>query len=321
MLRIATRRSALARAQALAVGRLLQERTGRPFELVAMAATGDLHPGRAVGAFDSKGLFVDTLRQAVLDGDCALAVHSYKDLPTEPVAGLVIGAVPPREDPRDVLVTVDGSTLDTLPPAAAVGTSSARRRLQLLAARLSLRVQALRGNLDTRLRRVADGDLGAVVVAAAGLRRLYPDRGAGALGLQAVALAPDECLPAPAQGALAVECRAGDAETLSLCARIDDASARRQVRAERAFLAALGGGCLAPVGALCQVAGSGQLQLAGLLADPSSSQVLRRSLRDSDDRPEQRGAALAEQVVAAGGAQVLAAIAELRRAQAGGVAH
>lgn len=162
MLRIATRRSALARAQAAAVGQLLQRRTARPFELVALAATGDLHPDRAVGEFDAKGLFVDTIRQAVLDGDCALAVHSYKDRPTEPVPGLTIAAVPPREDPRDVLVTRDAHSLTSLPSTATVGTSSARRRVQLLLARPDLQVLPVRGNLDSRLRKVADGELDAV---------------------------------------------------------------------------------------------------------------------------------------------------------------
>ncbi|HEY8341365.1 MAG TPA: hydroxymethylbilane synthase, partial [Egibacteraceae bacterium] len=201
MLRIATRRSALARAQAFQTGQLLQVRTGEPFELVPLATTGDLHPDRAVGDFDTKGLFVDAIRAAVLDGDCDVAVHSFKDLPSDPVDGLVVAAVPPREDPRDVLVSRDGAVLSTLADTATVGTSSQRRRLQLLRARPGLSVLPLRGNLDTRLRRVADGELDAVVVAFAGLRRLYrpeAEGGVGALGLPLTAapLEPGECLPA-----------------------------------------------------------------------------------------------------------------------------
>ena len=210
MLRIATRRSALARAQASQAGRDLAERTGEDFELVPLATSGDLAPTRAVTDFDTKGLFVDALREAVLVGDCDLAVHSGKDLPTEAVEGLVVGAVPRRADPRDVLVTRDGHALADLPATAIVGTSSERRRLQLLRVKPALQVLAVRGNLDTRLRKVADGELDGVVVAAAGLQRLYVPEGEGGIGpfelpLHAYVLEPGECLPAAAQGALAVE--------------------------------------------------------------------------------------------------------------------
>lgn len=316
LLRIATRRSALARAQAFQTARLIADRAGVECTLVPMATTGDLSPERAIGAFDSKGLFVDTIRRALLDGEVDLAVHSYKDLPSDPVPGLVVGAVPPREDPRDVLVTRDGRSLATLDAIATVGTSSERRRVQLQRAKPGLQVLPVRGNLDTRLRKVADGELDAVVVAFAGLRRLYVDESAGGVGalglpLKAVPLEPGEVLSAPAQGALAVECRAGDDAARTACAEVDHAATHRAVRAERAFLARLGGGCLAPVGALATAAGGERLQLLGLLADPGRRRVLRMS--DTGTDPERLGASLADELIAAGGDAMRDAIAATRR--------
>ncbi|MGH8898126.1 MAG: hydroxymethylbilane synthase [Egibacteraceae bacterium] len=315
MLRIATRRSALARAQACQAGQLIAARTGEDFELVPMATTGDLHPDRPITAFETKGLFVDKLREAVLSGECDLVVHSYKDLPTVPAPGLVIGAVPPREDPRDALVTRAGHALASMPERATVGTSSQRRRLQLLFTCPSLQVPPLRGNLDTRLRKVAEGELDAVVVALAGLRRLY---GAGPLDLPVAAapLEPGECLPSPGQGALAVECRADDEAVLAICGAVDDEATRWTVRAERAYLEALGGGCLAPVGALARMCAPDQLELVGMLACPVTGKVLRRSLRGPGGDPQSLGAALAEDVRAAGGQPMLELIEELRARQA-----
>ncbi|MEX0658905.1 MAG: hydroxymethylbilane synthase [Egibacteraceae bacterium] len=320
MLRIATRRSALARAQSHQTGQLLAARAGTEFTLVAMATTGDLQSDRAIGEFDVKGLFVDTIRAALRAGDVDLAIHSYKDLPSDPVAGLVIGAVPEREDPRDLLVTRDGRGLAALAATATVGTSSERRRVQLLRARPSLQVLAVRGNLDTRLRKVADGEYDAVVVAFAGLRRLYvpeADGGVGALGLplKAVPLEAGEVLSAPAQGALAVECRQQDEVALAACAQIDHDATHRTVRAERAFLRRLGGGCLAPVGALATLSpaqGGQRLELLGMLGDPGRRRVLRMSDTGPEDQPEALGASLADQMVAAGGAELLDAITAAR---------
>ncbi|MGH8929271.1 MAG: hydroxymethylbilane synthase [Egibacteraceae bacterium] len=325
MIRIATRRSALARAQAFQTGQLISQRTGEDFELVPMATTGDAHPLRPVGAFETKGLFVDALREALLDGYCDIAVHSYKDLPTQAAPGIAIGAVPPREDPRDVLITRGGERLSTLAPTATVGTSSERRRLELLRSRPSLQVLPLRGNLDTRLRKVAEGEFDAVVVALAGLRRLYvPEElgGVGPLGLPlaAMPLEPGECLPAPAQGALAVECRAEDARVLALCKCVDDLATHHAVRAERAYLQRLGGGCLAPVGALGRLVSPAQIELVGMLACPVTRKVIRRSLRGPIGDPEQLGIALAEDIDAAGGAAMLEMIGELR-AQRDHAAH
>lgn len=306
MLRIATRRSALARAQAFQTGRLITERTGAAFELVPMATSGDLSPGRPVGDFDIKGLFVDTVRQAVLDGDCDLVVHSHKDLPSEPVPGLALAAVPRRADPRDLLITREGYALANLPGMATVGTSSERRRLQLLKVKPGLQVLAVRGNLDTRLRKVAEGELDAVVVAAAGLARLYTDPVEGGVGpmphdLKGYLLEPGECLPAAAQGALAVECREGDDDAQAACKAIDDVPSHQQVRAERAFLEALGGGCLAAVGALAGLTGDGGLELAGLLGDPARRRLVRLSSRGPYREPERLGRDLAADVRAAMG--------------------
>ena len=301
MIRIATRRSALARAQAFQTGRLMQRHSGSPFELVPLASTGDLQAERPVGQVDVKGMFVDTIREAVLSGDCDVAVHSYKDLPTDPVDGLVVGAVPPREDPRDVLITREGHAFATLPPIATVGTSSERRRLQLLRAKPGLQVLAMRGNLDTRLRKVADGEFDAVVVAFAGLRRLYAPKeagGVGALGLplKAAPLEPGECLSAAAQGAIAVECRADDDDALALCKLVNHEPSSRAVRAERAFLSTSGGGCLSAVGALADLTGMGTLELAAMIGDPERRRVHRLSRQGSYGDPERLGRVLAEQM-------------------------
>jgi hydroxymethylbilane synthase len=282
VLRIATRRSALAQAQATQVGQRIAERTGLPYELVPLATTGDLEPGRAISSFDTKGLFVDRIREAVLAGTCDLAVHSAKDLPTEVVPGLTMAAVPPRADPRDVLVTRGGYALANLPATATVGTSSERRRLQLLRVKPGLQVLPIRGNLDTRLRKVHEGEFDAVVVAAAGLERLYTPEEQGGVGafslpLKAYVLEPGECLPAPAQGALAVECRADDLDALAACKTIDDRRSRRAVEAERALLAGVGGGCLAAVGALATPDGRGGLELVGFYGDPGKRRMLRLS--------------------------------------------
>lgn len=317
-MRVATRRSALAQAQAYQTARAI---AGDEVELVPMATSGDREPDRPVSEFDRKGLFVDSLREAVLDGDCDIAVHSYKDLPTEEVDGLTVGAVPRRADPRDLLVSREGHALSTLPRIAQVATSSERRRAQLLRARPDLQVLAVRGNLDTRLRKVDDGEFDAVVVALAGLQRLYTaeeDGGVGPLGLplRAVPLEPGECLPAPAQGALAVECRGDDRVTRQRLAAVDDKATRAAVAAERGFLARVGGGCLAPVGALATPQAEHTLELAAVLADPGRRRVLRRSLRGPDAEPVRLGQQLADDMLADGGEEIVEAVRQ-RRAREG----
>ena len=304
MLKIATRRSALAKAQAFQTARLLQRRTGEEFELVPMATSGDLAVDIPVDQVDVKGMFVDTIRAAVLSGECDIAIHSYKDLPTDVTPGLVIGAVPEREDPRDILISRDGYALATLPALATVGTSSERRKLQLLRAKPGLQVLPVRGNLDTRLRKVADGEFDALVVAYAGLRRLYAPKeamGLGPLGLplKAAPLEPGECLPAAGQGALAVECRADDERVLGLVRQIDHIPTRRTVAAERALLAGIGGGCLAAVGALASVTGEGQLELLAMAGDPQVRRMVRMSWQGPYNKPDDLGQQLAVELKAA----------------------
>lgn len=310
--RVATRRSALAQAQAGAFADALAQATGREAELVPMATTGDEDPTRAIEAFDAKGVFVDRTREAVLSGDCDVVVHSYKDLPTAAPEGLVVGAVPRRADPRDLLVTREGLTLARIPRTHpfTVGTSSQRRRAQLLRARRDLIVQPLRGNLDTRLRKVADGDLDAVVVAMAGVQRLGPVEHA----VKAVPLEPGELLSAPAQGALAVECRADDRDTRAALRLVDDEPTRVCVTAERTMLEALAGGCTAPIGALARITdeGSGQgsrrVELLGMVAEPGGGRLLRTSHEAAVTQVEELGRTVAAALLSNGADEILAAL-------------
>jgi hydroxymethylbilane synthase len=242
-LRIGTRASALARTQT----GLVAEALGAPVEIVPIVTEGD-RSSAALAQIGGTGVFVSALRTALLAGEIDVAVHSYKDLPTAVFDGIVVAAVPPREDPRDALVARDGLTLGELPPGARIGTGSPRRAAQLRALGLGLEIVELRGNVDSRLGRVRAGDLDAVVLAYAGLRRL------GRSDEVTEVLDPIQVLPAPAQGALAVECRAGDEAALGLLARLDHADTRAAIDAERAVLAALEAGCSAPVGALADVA-------------------------------------------------------------------
>jgi hydroxymethylbilane synthase len=305
--RVATRRSNLAQVQARTVADALEAATGRPAELVPLATSGDEHPDRAIEAFDTKGLFVDGTRRAVLAGDCHLVVHSYKDLPTEPAEDLTVGAVPARVDPRDAFVTREGWRLFEVPRdrVITIGTSSPRRAAQLMNHRRDLVVQPLRGNLETRLKRVADGDLDAVVVATAGLLRAEPD----VPGLTAVPLDHGEMLHAPAQGALAVECRADDQATLAALAAIDDAATRTEVAAERELLLQLEGGCTAPIGAHAELrtasTGERRLVLLGMLSDPSGTSMQRASHEAAADEPELLGRTMASTLLEAGGRRTL----------------
>ncbi len=310
--RVATRRSDLARAQAGQVADALAAATGRPAEIVPMSTTGDEHPDRAIEAFDRKGVFVDATRAAVLSGDCDLVVHSYKDLPTEPAEGLLVAAVPTRADPRDLLVTREGLTLSRIPRTHpfTVGTSSNRRRAQLSKARRDLLVQPLRGNLDTRLRRVADGDLDAVVVALAGVQRMGPT----SHDVRAVPLEPGEVLSAPAQGALALECRVDDDDTRAALRLVDHEPTHVCVRAERAMLSALSGGCTAPIGALASIVdegsggGSRRVELLGMVADPNGTRVLRSSHQAAVTQVEELGHTLAATLLSNGGDEILASL-------------
>jgi len=298
-LRAATRGSVLARWQTDHVTRLL----GARVETVVVETAGDRRRDLPISAIGGQGVFVKEVQAAVLSGQADYAVHSAKDLPSTPTDGLVLAAVPVRADPRDALV---GSTLAGLPPGATVATGAVRRRAQLAALRPDLTFAELRGNVDTRLKKA--GDYGAAVVAFAALLRL--DRQDAATEV----LEPGVMLPQVAQGALAVECRAGDEETRLRLAGIEHPQSRVAVDAERAFLAALGGGCDLPVGALALVTGDGRVELEGLLATMDGRVVLRH--RMAGDDPGALGAELAAHILdRAGGRRLLE---DLGRTAAGG---
>ena len=275
---MATRRSPLARAQAALVADLLTAANpGLRVEFVLVETTGDRDRSRAIETLGERGVFTRGVQAALVDGRADIAVHSYKDLPTAPLAGLRIAAVPPRADPRDALVSRDGVGLASLPEGASVGTGSARRSAQVLAVRPDLTVQPLRGNVGTRVARVRGGELDAAVLAAAGLDR------AGLAAAMTEILAPPAFLPAPAQGSLAVEVRADRPDVERLVERIDDAESRAAVTAERAFLRDLRGGCNAPVGALASVNGPYLTLTAGLFGDGEEPPLtLRGRVTDAD---------------------------------------
>jgi hydroxymethylbilane synthase len=296
IVRLGTRRSALATAQSRWVAARLEvagAAAGVPIsvELVELTSHGDTSSA-PLSSFGGVGVFVTRLREALLAGEVDIAVHSLKDLPTAPATGLLLAALPPREDPRDVLVARDGLTLGELPAGARIGTGSPRRAAQLRALGLGLEVVDLRGNVDTRLRFVAEGRLDGVVVARAGLIRL------GRAAEATEVLDPLVMLPAPGQGALAVECRdRADDETLaSVLARLDDRPTRAAVCAERSLLAALEAGCSAPLGALAEVVegeDGEELSLRAVVAAPDGSVCVRRSTTGAVDAADRLGKELA----------------------------
>jgi hydroxymethylbilane synthase len=308
-LRIGTRPSALAMAQSGMIADRLRA-AGQPCSLVEVSTPGDRSsaPVAELGV----GVFVSALREALVRGEVDVAVHSYKDLPTAPDPRLITAAVPAREDPRDALVARDGKVLGELLPGATVGTGSARRRAQLDALGLGLAVVPIRGNVDTRVAKVRSGELDAVVVAAAGLRRL------GRIDEATELLDPLQMLPAPAQGALAVECRAGTSDAdlalaRTLAAVLDDPHTRAAVTAERAVLATLEAGCSAPVAALADVVSDWEygpdddeghavdrVSLRAVIGT-TDGELLRASLTGDLDDAEKLGAALAAELLDMGG--------------------
>lgn len=295
-IRLGTRGSALAVAQSQQVADALRAASGRPVELVEVVTTGDRSaaPVQRLGV----GVFVSALRDALTAGDIDVAVHSYKDLPTEPAPGLVIAAVPERADPRDVLVAADGVGLAKLPAGARIGTGAPRRMAQLNALGAGLTCVPIRGNVDTRLRKVQTGELDAVVVAAAGLQRL------GRLTEVTEFLDPDVVLPAPAQGALAVECRVTDAELTATVGALDHPATRAAVLAERALLAALEAGCTAPVGGYATVT-DGVLSLRGVVVTLDGSTSIRRLGTGTPADAESVGRRLAAELLDAGADSLL----------------
>ncbi|MGY1843512.1 hydroxymethylbilane synthase [Modestobacter sp. SYSU DS0875] len=305
-LRLGTRASQLALTQSSHVADALTAATGVPVELVHVSTYGD-RSTEAISQLGGTGVFVAALREALLRGEVDVAVHSYKDLPTAPAPGLTLAAVPPREDARDALVARDGLTLGELPPGARVGTGAPRRMAQLRALGLGLDVVPVRGNVDTRMARALgpDADLDAVVLARAGLARI--DR----LAAVTEVLDPLQVLPAPAQGALAVECRTEDTRVRELLAVLEDPATRACVAAERAVLAALEAGCSAPVAASAELAedenGAAELYLRASVTAIDGSDGVRGSLTGPAVEAEALGRQLAAELLDRGAAALMAA--------------
>ncbi|MBT2900025.1 MULTISPECIES: hydroxymethylbilane synthase [unclassified Streptomyces] len=309
-LRLGTRRSKLAMAQSGLVAEAVREVTGRAVELVEITTYGDTSREH-LAQIGGTGVFVAALREALLRGEVDFAVHSLKDLPTGQPDDLVLAAVPQREDPRDALIARDGLTFGQLPDGARVGTGSPRRMAQLNAYARShgLRIETvpIRGNVDTRIGFVRDGELDAVVLAAAGLSRL------GRSGEVTEFLPVDTVLPAPGQGALAIECAASSADLAAALAELDDPYTRAAVTAERALLAALEAGCSAPVGALADLLVDGQvvneLRLRGVVGTTDGSSLVQLSttgpVPTSHDDAAALGRELAAEMLAKGAAGLM----------------
>lgn len=296
-LRVGTRASALARVQT----GLVADAVDAAMEIVPIVTEGD-RSSAALTQLGGTGVFVSALRSALLSGEIDVAVHSYKDLPTAPAEGIALAAVPMREDPRDALVARDGLTLGELPAGSRIGTGSPRRGAQLRALGLGLEIVAIRGNVDTRLGRVSAADLDGVVLAYAGLRRLGRGHEVSEV------LDPIQLLPAPGQGALAIECRSDDVEALAVLGVLDHADTRAAVCAERGLLAALQAGCLAPVGALADVAEGDdgpEVFLRASVTAIDGSDAVRLSATGATTDADGVGWRLAAELLAAGAAQLM----------------
>lgn len=295
---IGTRGSALARWQTdWVTKRLAASWPQTECQTKLFTTSGDRILDKPLPEIGGKGLFTEELENALRSGEIDLAVHSLKDLPIDDSTGLIIGAICKREDARDVLISREGWTLATLPPSARVGTSSLRRAAQLRAARPDLTLLSLRGNVDTRIRKAMSGDYDAIVLAAAGVIRL------GLADSITEYLSFDVMLPAPGQGAMAVQCRADDSITRDLLTAIDNSSSRAAVTAERAFLNGLGGGCSAPIAAYAQLSSTSTLQMIGLVASVDGQRVIRLSGEGTD--PLALGVELAQQALAQGAGELL----------------
>jgi hydroxymethylbilane synthase len=312
----------MAIAQSGDVARRLNERTGRTVEIVGITSLGDVSKADLT-QIGGTGVFVSSLRESLLRGEVDFAVHSLKDLPTASPEGIALAAVPERDDPRDALVGRDGAKLADLPPGARIGTGSPRRAAQIALLRADVTCVPIRGNANTRLAKVRDGELHAVVLACAGLARI------GFTELITEVFEPDDMLPAPGQGALAVECRADDAELIELLATIDHPTTRVAVTAERSLLAGLEAGCSAPVGGYATVtgatsAGNGRVRLAGVVlgmphaggvdvsAGSEMTVVREQGEADAAD-PDGLGRDLARRMLARGAARLVGAPASAAR--------
>jgi len=302
VIRVGTRASALARTQSGLIAEQLSEATGRDVVLVTVSTEGDV-TSAPLASLGGTGVFVSALRDALLADEVDVAVHSLKDLPTAPHDGITLAAVPTREDPRDVVIARDGLTLGELPPGSKVGTGSPRRVAQIEALGFPIELVGVRGNVDTRIAKVSAGELDAVVLARAGLARL------GRLDEVTEILDPIQVLPAPGQGALAVECRASDPELIALLSdALDDPHTRAAVECERMVLAELEAGCSAPVGALADVVegeDGPELWVRAVATSLDGALAVRRSASGPYDDPTGLGRKLAAEMVADGAHELL----------------
>jgi hydroxymethylbilane synthase len=297
-LRIGSRGSQLALWQAHHISDLLRAHR-HSVEIETIKTTGDKITDVALAKVGTKGMFTKEIEEALAGNRVDLAVHSLKDLPTEIAADFEIAAITTREDPRDVFCSVNFASIDALPQRANVGTSSLRRQAQLKALRPDLQTLPLRGNVDTRLRKLESGEYDAIILAAAGLNRL------GKTQLIRQVLSAEVMTPAAGQGALAIEIRSGDSTTRALLAFLDDASARATTTCERALLGKLGGGCQVPIGALAEITGN-RIRLSALVAHPDGTKVLRET-REGDD-PVRLGREVGEVLLRRGGDVILAEV-------------
>jgi len=296
--RIGSRGSALALWQANSIAASLREKAGVDTEILTIKTSGDKFQQTSFSRIGTKGVFIKELEDALLEGRIDLAVHSMKDVPTELPAGLTMVAIGKREDVRDALLSSAGVPLESLPSGARVGTSSLRRQSQLLHARRDLRVLELRGNVDTRIAKLDRGDYDAIVLAKAGLDRL------GLSGRITQVIPTEVSLPAAGQGAIGIEARAGDAEAAHMVAALDDAETRGAVAAERAALAALGGGCQVPLGAWGRIE-NGQLSLDVVVLSPDGTQRLWATESGAPGEAEAIGARAAKKLRESGATALL----------------
>jgi hydroxymethylbilane synthase len=299
-LRLGTRASTLARWQAQWVADRLAA-AGHTVELVPITTQGDAAKRESIGSLGSSGVFTKELQRALLDRRIDLAVHSLKDLPTDVVDGLAIAAVPEREGVADALISRGNLPLAALPPGAVIGTGSLRRRAQLLQVRPDLAMRDIRGNVDSRLRKLQDGEFDAIVLATAGLKRL------GLLGAVTETIAVEIMLPAVGQGALGIETRVDDVTTRAALSTIDHVETHQSVLAERAMLAALLGGCLAPVAGWCRPNAGQSLALTAAVFSHDGRQKLLAERTGPQDSAELLGQRVAEELLAAGASALIAA--------------